>query len=154
MPKKQLHNPRIIWCKNFQEVLHGVGADGVGVKFPIFAVNCCCLSLSFIRRRREKRRKTKKSENKKKKTKKKVKMHKKGESHSDPIYTNPIKNLPEFTSGHARPRHATRICNFGDFSSLCLTFFFSGENCPISERRKPRKIVSRLELRKTWPPTG
>ena len=39
-----------------REVLHGVGADGVGVKFPIFAVNCCCLPLSF-RRRREKRRK-------------------------------------------------------------------------------------------------
>ena len=36
-----------------REVLHGVGADGVGVKFPIFAVNCCCLPLSF-RRRREK----------------------------------------------------------------------------------------------------
>ena len=43
----------------FREVLHGVGADGVGVKFPIFAVNFCCLPLSF-RRRREKRRKTKK----------------------------------------------------------------------------------------------
>ena len=42
------------WC--FREVLHGVGADGVGVKFPIFAVNGCCLPLSF-RRRREKRRK-------------------------------------------------------------------------------------------------
>ena len=39
-----------------REVLHGVGADGVGVKFPIFAVNCCCLPLSF-RRSREKRRK-------------------------------------------------------------------------------------------------
>ena len=25
----------------FREVLHGVGADGVGVKFPIFAVNRC-----------------------------------------------------------------------------------------------------------------
>ena len=38
-----------------REVLHGVGADGVGVKFPIFAGNCCCLPLSF--RSREKRRK-------------------------------------------------------------------------------------------------
>ena len=27
------------------------GADGVGVKFPIFAVNCCCLPLSFRRSR-------------------------------------------------------------------------------------------------------
>ena len=39
-----------------REVSHGVGADGVGVKFPIFAVNCCSLPLSF-RRSREKRRK-------------------------------------------------------------------------------------------------
>ena len=77
------------------EVLPGVGADGVGVKFPIFAVNCCCSPLSF-RRRGEKRRKTKKSE--KKTTKKCVKIAKKcvkkGENHSDPIHTNPIKNLP------------------------------------------------------------
>ena len=38
-----------------REVLHGVGADGVGVKFPIFAVNCCCLPL-FMRRKRGKMR--------------------------------------------------------------------------------------------------
>ena len=37
--------------------LHGVGADGVGVKFPIFAVNCCCLPLSFRRKRGKMRRK-------------------------------------------------------------------------------------------------
>ena len=76
--------------------LHGVGADGVGVKFPIFAVNfavVCPWALSF-RRRREKRRKTKKSEKKAKKCVEKRKMRKKGENHSDPIYTNPIKNLP------------------------------------------------------------
>ena len=30
-----------------REVLHGVGADGVGVKFPIFAVNCCCLPFRY-----------------------------------------------------------------------------------------------------------
>ena len=34
-----------------KEVLHGVGADGVGVKFPIFAVHCCCFPLSFRRKR-------------------------------------------------------------------------------------------------------
>ena len=39
----------------------------------------------------EKKRKTKKSEEKRRKAKKCVK---KGENHSDPIYTNPIKNLP------------------------------------------------------------
>ena len=42
-----------------REVLHGVGADGVGVKLPIFAVNCSHFTLSF-ERIREKRRKTKK----------------------------------------------------------------------------------------------
>ena len=52
-----------------REVLHGVGADGVGVKFPIFAVNCCCSPLS-LRRRGEKRRKTKKNEEKRKKNEK------------------------------------------------------------------------------------
>ena len=61
----------------YREVFNGVGADGVGVKFPIFAVHCCCLPLSF-RRRREKRRKTKKSEKKAKKCVKKRKMRKKG----------------------------------------------------------------------------
>ena len=55
-----------------REVLHGVGADGVGVKFLIFAVNCCCLPLSF-RRRREKRRKTKKNKEKCVKMRKKTK---------------------------------------------------------------------------------
>ena len=63
-----LESPKISLTKG-REVLHGVGADGVGVKFPIFAVNCCCLPLSF-RRRREKRRKTKKIEEKRKNRKK------------------------------------------------------------------------------------
>ena len=32
-----------------REVLHGVGADGVRMKFPTFAANCCrqCLPLFF-----------------------------------------------------------------------------------------------------------
>ena len=94
-----------------REVLHGVGADGVGAKFPIFAVNCCCLPLSF-RRSREKRRKRGKMRRKREKcaekgekcVKKGEKCVKKGENHSDPIYTNPIKNLPT--------RQGTEICNF------------------------------------------
>ena len=53
-PDFQSRGPKILILN--REVLHGVGADGVGVKFPIFAVNCCCLPLSF-RRSREKRRK-------------------------------------------------------------------------------------------------
>ena len=77
-----------------REVFHGVGADGVGVKFPIFAVNCCCLPLSF-RRSGEKRRKRGKMRRKRGKCEEKgEKRAKKGENHSDPIYTNPIKNLP------------------------------------------------------------
>ena len=55
-----------------REVLHGVGADGVGVKFPTLAVNCCCSSLSFGRRGE----KAKKNEEKRKKTKKCVKKAK------------------------------------------------------------------------------
>ena len=70
-----------------REVLHGVGADGVGVKFPIFAVNCCKNALFC-----------KKGESCVKKGEKCVKKGencvKKGENHSNPIYTNPIKNLP------------------------------------------------------------
>ena len=49
-------------------VLHGVGADGVGVKFPICAIKCSCLPLSS-KRVREKQRKKKKSEEKGKKKK-------------------------------------------------------------------------------------
>ena len=53
-----------------REVLHGVGADGVGAKFPIFAVNCCCLPLSFSR---PLGKKEKSKEKRKKKKKKKLK---------------------------------------------------------------------------------
>ena len=54
----------------FREVLPGVGADGVGVKFPIFAVNCSRFSLSSKRireKRRKNKKKTKKSEEQRKK---------------------------------------------------------------------------------------
>ena len=50
----------------FREVLDGVGADRVGVKFPIFAVNCSRLPLSS-RSIREKRKKKPKSEEKREK---------------------------------------------------------------------------------------
>ena len=45
-----------------REVLDGVGADGVGVKFPIFPVNCSCVLfvLENKEKNEEKRRKTKK----------------------------------------------------------------------------------------------
>ena len=45
----------------FREVLHGVGADGVGVNFPIFAET-----------KKEKKRKTKRSDEKKKEKKEKI----------------------------------------------------------------------------------
>ena len=52
--------------KTCREVPNGVGADGVGVKFPIFPVNCSRLPLF-----QENRQKTKKSEEKRKKKAKK-----------------------------------------------------------------------------------
>ena len=65
-------------------------------EIPIFAVNCCCLPLSF-RRSREKRRKRGKCVKKGEKcVEKGEKCVEKGENRSDPIYTNPIKNLPSF----------------------------------------------------------
>ena len=82
-----------------REALHGVGADGVGVKFPIFAVNCCCLPLFFWRSRAKRRKRGKMRRKRGKMRRKRGKMRKKkGENHSDPIYTNPIKNLPNSTS--------------------------------------------------------
>ena len=60
--------------KLLREVLHGVGADGVGVKSPFFAVNfavVCLCSLGEEEKSEEKRRKAKKKAKKckKKKTK-------------------------------------------------------------------------------------
>ena len=68
-----------------REVPNGVGADGVGVKFPIFPVNCSRLPLFQENRQKtkkheEKRRKTKKNEEKRKKTKKRRKTKKNEES--------------------------------------------------------------------------
>ena len=82
-----------------REVLHGVGAEGVGVKFPIFAVNYCCLPLSF-RRRREKRRKTKKNEEKRKKAKKmrlKKMRKKKGKITPTPSTPTPLRTSQKLT---------------------------------------------------------
>ena len=66
------------------------------MKFPIFAVNCCCLPLSF-RRRREKRRKAKKKEKMRKKSENMRKKRGNSLRVGDPIYTNPIKNLPRMS---------------------------------------------------------
>ena len=56
----------------YREVLLGVGADGVGAKFPIFAVNCSRLPSSSRRMRERRRKKTKKNqEEKRSKAKKK-----------------------------------------------------------------------------------
>ena len=58
-----------------REVLHGVGADGVGVKFTIFAVNRSCFPLSFerIREKAKKNEKQKKGKTKKNEKAKKQK---------------------------------------------------------------------------------
>ena len=69
-----------------REVLNGVGADGVGVKFPYFPVNCSYLPLSYEN--------DYENEDKTKKNKKSEEKRKEGKLPSDTIYTNPIKNLP------------------------------------------------------------
>ena len=43
-----------------QKILNGVGADGVGVKLPIFPANCSRLLLSQVNRRETKKREEKK----------------------------------------------------------------------------------------------
>ena len=72
-----------------REVLNAVGADGVGVKFPIFPTNCSRLRLSWENRRKtkkkakkseEKRRKTQKNEEKRKSEEKRKKAKKMGKS--------------------------------------------------------------------------
>ena len=96
-------SPISSWLDYIREVPNGVGADGVGVKFPIFPVNCSRWPLFQENRQKneEKRRKAKKKEKKneekrkkKRKSEEKQKKRKKWENSSDPIYTNPIKNLP------------------------------------------------------------
>ena len=60
------------------EVLHGVSADGVGVKFAIFAVNCSHLPLSSrrVRKKKKKQRKKKTKKNEKKRPEKQEKQRK------------------------------------------------------------------------------
>ena len=90
-PQVSLPPPKCVAAWN-REVLHGVGADGVGVKFPIFAVNCCPCPLGEAERCVKKGEKC--VEKGEKCVEKGEKCVKKGENHSNPIYTNPIKNLP------------------------------------------------------------
>ena len=69
-------------------------------------------------------------------------MHKKGENHSDPIYTNPIKNLPNylyliFADSWASPRK----------QSIRETQIFAGHS---RFRRKPQETAeSRRNPQKT-----
>ena len=52
---------------SYREVFKGVSADGVGVKFPIFPVNCSCLALSYeSKEKNEEKRKRKAKKNEKK----------------------------------------------------------------------------------------
>ena len=87
----------IINILRIREVLHGVGADGVGVKFPIFAVNCSRFPcpLGEYQKSEERQKKDPKNEEKQKAKKNKKNQKKKWENSSGPIYTNPIKNLPK-----------------------------------------------------------
>ena len=116
-----------------REVPNGVGADGVGVKFPLFPVNCSRLPL-FQEKNEKKRRKTKKNEKKRRKTKKNEKAkknekkRKKWENSSDPIYTNPIKNLPIFCGCEVRRnwlQWAQKMPRKGRFSRVSFPPIFS-----------------------------
>ena len=119
--------PEVSWSvPESREVLHGVGADGVGVKFPIFAVNCCCLPLSF-RRSREKRRKRGKMRRKRGKMRRE-----KGENHSDPIYTNPMKNLPR-ECPRKRLRRGVSGAHWAPGSGV-------SKKCPESSPRSVKKV--------------
>ena len=75
------------------EVLHGVCADGVGVKFPIFAVNfavVCPCPLGDFSKAKQSKKKLKNALKKRKCVKKRGKSLRP----HDGIYTNPTKNLP------------------------------------------------------------
>ena len=61
---------------SYREVPNGVGADGVGVKFPIFPVNCSRLPL-FQENTKKSEEKRKKNEEKRKKNEKAKKNEKK-----------------------------------------------------------------------------
>ena len=60
-----------------REVLNGVSVDGVGVKLPIFQVNCSCLLWSYRRMRRKAKKSEQKSEERQKKRRKTTKIEKK-----------------------------------------------------------------------------
>ena len=84
-----------------REVPNGVGADGVGVKFPIFPVNCSRLLLfqenrKKTKRNEEKRRKTKKNEEKRKSEEKAKKKRRK---------TKKTKKMGKFLRPHLHQPH-------------------------------------------------
>ena len=83
-----------------QGVLHRVGADGVSVKFPIFAVNCGRLPLSSVRKKQRKQRKIKK-----KKTKKTKKKNKKQKTKSKEKRKKKKKKIEEFLRPHLHQPH-------------------------------------------------
>ena len=85
------------FCSKIRKVLHGVGADGVGVKFAIFAVNCSRLPLPSGRIR-EKRRKTKQKRRETKKSKQKKnrrKTKKRGKIPQTPSTSTPLRVCPK-----------------------------------------------------------
>ena len=112
-----------------REVLHGVGADGVGVKFPIFAVNCCCLPLSF-RRRREKR--SKKGFRKMREKSGKMRS-KKGKNAKQKGKITPT---PHLHQPHQEPPKLGGGGGVNDF------FFFGAEPCPSF----PWKITKKTRI--------
>ena len=124
-PKKVCVNFLAISIRNLREVLHGVGADGVGVKFPIFAVKCCCLPLSF-RRSREKRRKRGKMRRKRgKMRRKRGKMRKKkGKITPTPSAPTPLRTSQNLYDLLHPPPY--------DMDHILFNFFFCACSCAPS----------------------
>ena len=115
--------PRPMFRPLGRDVLHGRCRRGWS-EIPHF---CSKLQLfaRVLQENKRKRRKTKKSEEKRRKTKKCVE---KGENSSNPIYTNPIKNLPiggqlDFRKRASDPRPSHTRQTYMNHSNSVLTLY-------------------------------
>ena len=74
-----------------REVLNGVGADGVGVKFPIFPVNCSYLPLVLGQSAKSEEKRQKRGYSRKKSEEKRKKAKKKGRFPPAPSTPTPLR---------------------------------------------------------------
>ena len=101
------------------EVLHGVGADGVGVKFPFFAVNSavvCTCPLGEEEKSEEKRRKAKKKRKKSEKMRKKTKNA--TPATPTPLRTSQMSARTMFQKSSSDPMFSQEF--FGDPNPQCF----------------------------------